>query len=63
MTVREKLQKIEIARKGNVVLLALNCPDDYAAMIMYDDIERHIRDGYVELQIVTGDAEVRSTDG
>lgn len=47
-------RKVEIFRKDSAVVLVINCVDNYAAMILYEEIARELVDGYLTIDIETG---------
>lgn len=47
------MDKAEIARKDNLVILTMRCKDDYEAMLLYDDIARQMMKGGVTLDLET----------
>jgi hypothetical protein len=49
--VTDKKQKCEVARKDSTVVVAINCDDDYAAMLLYDKICNALKSGRLELEL------------
>jgi hypothetical protein len=47
------MDRAEIARKDNLVILTVRCKDDYAAMLLYDDIAKQMTGGGVRLDLET----------
>lgn len=48
-----KTKKLELARKGSAVVLAVHCRDVYEAMLLYDQIAAGARVGGVDLRLDT----------
>lgn len=44
-------RRVEVARKDSVVILAINCTSDYAAMLLYDEIAKELKEGYVAIEL------------
>ncbi|MDE2106224.1 MAG: hypothetical protein KGL39_53890 [Patescibacteria group bacterium] len=44
-------KRVEVMRKDNSVVVAIHCTDDYAAMLLYDEITAELRDGYVSIEL------------
>lgn len=43
--------RFQVTRYENVVMLTLGCKDEYAAMLLFDTIERELAGGLLELKI------------
>lgn len=56
-------KKVEVIRKGSAVVLVINCTDDYAAMILYDEIAAELANGYLELELETAVKREATKDG
>lgn len=43
----------QVKRLGNAVVMVLGCKDEYAAMMLFDTIEKELTDGLLTLKMAT----------
>jgi hypothetical protein len=58
-----RLKSIDVAREGAATKITLLHADEYNAMMVYDLIEKHMRAGYVKLELTPRLCQVSFTDG
>ena len=57
---QEPRARAELKRQGSVVSLSIECPDDYHAMLLYDQMNKTMAEGYLQFWIATQPVETES---